>query len=180
MKKRDLLLTGAAIAGGAWIYQFWRSLSSDSSSKDQAIAVNSDIDLTKATKKYQIMKTEEEWKQILTPEQFNVLRKHGTERSFTSPLDKEYGKGAYNCAGCDLPLFTSDTKFNSRTGWPSFFAPIEGAIATTTDTSLFMKRVEVHCSRCGGHLGHVFNDGPQPTGERYCMNGVSLKFIPNS
>jgi peptide-methionine (R)-S-oxide reductase len=185
MKKRDLLLTGVAIAGGAWIYQFWRSpssdlSSSDSSSKDQAIAVDSDIDLTKATKKYQIMKTEEEWKQILTPEQFKVLRKHGTERPFTSELDKEYGKGAYNCAGCDLPLFTSDTKFNSRTGWPSFFAPIEGAIATTTDTSLFMKRVEVHCSRCGGHLGHVFNDGPQPTGERYCMNGVSLKFIPNS
>jgi peptide-methionine (R)-S-oxide reductase len=174
MKKRDLLLTGAAIAGGAWISQLWRSQSTDFTSTDQAIAV----DLTKATKKYQIMKTEEEWKQILTPEQFKVLRKHGTERSFTSPLDKEYGKGVYNCAGCDLPLFVSDTKFNSRTGWPSFFAPIDGAIATTIDSSLFMKRIEVHCSRCGGHLGHVFNDGPQPTGERYCMNGVSLKFIP--
>jgi len=180
MKKRDFLLTGAAIVGGAWISQLWRSPSSDSvstdfTSTDQAIAV----DLTKATKKYQIMKTDEEWKQILTPEQYKVLRKHGTERSFSSPLDKEYSKGIYNCAGCDLPLFTSDTKFNSRTGWPSFFAPLEGAIATTTDTSLFMKRVEVHCSRCGGHLGHVFNDGPQPTGDRYCMNGVSLKFIPS-
>jgi peptide-methionine (R)-S-oxide reductase len=178
MKKRDLLLTGAAIAGGAWIYRFWRSPSTESPSKDEAIAVDLDIDPTKATKKYKIMKTEEEWKQILTPEQFKVLRKHGTERSFTSPLDKEYGKGAYNCAGCDLPLFTSDTKFNSRTGWPSFFDPIEGAIGTTVDNSLFMKRVEVHCSRCGGHLGHVFDDGPKPSGQRYCMNGVSLKFIP--
>ena len=173
MKKRDLLLTGAAIIGGSWLYQFWQK-STDSSPIDSAIAVDS----TKATKRYKIMKTEEEWKQTLTPEQFQVLRKHGTERSFTSPLDKEYGKGAYNCAGCDLPLFISDTKFNSRTGWPSFFAPIEGAIATTTDTSLFMKRVEVHCSRCGGHLGHVFDDGPKPTGQRYCMNGVSLKFVP--
>ena len=173
MKKRDLLLTGAAIIGGTWLYQFWQK-STDSLPTDSAIAVDS----TKATKRYEIMKTEEEWKQTLTPEQFRVLRKHGTERAFTSPLDKEYNKGAYNCAGCDVPLFTSDTKFNSRTGWPSFFAPIEGAIATTTDTSLFMKRVEVHCSRCGGHLGHVFDDGPKPTGQRYCMNGVSLKFIP--
>jgi len=174
MKRRDLLIVGAAIIGGSWISQFWRSLSIDSSPTDSEIAVDS----SKAIKKYKIMKTEDEWKQTLTPEQFNVLRKHGTEKSFTSSLDKEYGKGAYSCAGCDLPLFTSDTKFDSRTGWPSFFAPIEGATATTTDTSLFMKRVEVHCSRCGGHLGHVFNDGPKPTGERYCMNGVSLKFIP--
>jgi peptide-methionine (R)-S-oxide reductase len=176
MNKRDLLLTGAAIIGGFWLYQFGQK-SRESTSLDSAIALDT-VDLTKATKKYQIMKTEDEWKQVLTPEQFKVLRKHGTERSFSSPLDKEYSKGAYNCAGCDLPLFTSDTKFNSRTGWPSFFAPIEGAIATTTDTSLFMKRVEVHCSRCGGHLGHVFDDGPKPTGQRYCMNGVSLKFIP--
>ena len=174
MKKRDLLITGAAIIGGAWLTRYWRSPSIDSSPIDSAIA----LDLTKATRKYKIMKTEEEWKQTLTPEQFNVLRKHGTERPSTSPLDKEYGKGAYNCAGCDLPLFTAETKFNSGTGWPSFFAPIEDAIATTTDKSLFMTRVEVHCSRCGGHLGHVFNDGPKPTGERYCMNGVSLKFIP--
>jgi peptide-methionine (R)-S-oxide reductase len=177
MKKRDLLITGAAFISGAWLFQFWRSQSIESTSIDSAIALDT-VDLTKATKKYQIMKTEDEWKQILTPEQFRVLRKHGTERSFSSPLDKEYSKGTYNCAGCDLPLFTSETKFNSRTGWPSFFQPIEGAIATTTDTSLFMKRVEVHCSRCGGHLGHVFDDGPKPTGQRYCMNGVSLKFIP--
>ncbi|PZV13414.1 MAG: peptide-methionine (R)-S-oxide reductase [Pseudanabaena sp.] len=173
MKKRDLLLTGSAIIGGSLLYQFWQK-STDSPPIASAIAVDSN----KATKKYKIMKTEDEWKQTLTPEQFRVLRKHGTERPASSPLDKQYSKGAYNCAGCDLPLFTSDTKFNSHTGWPSFFAPIEGAIATTTDTSLFMKRIEVHCSRCGGHLGHVFDDGPKPTGQRYCMNGVSLKFIP--
>ncbi|PZO44202.1 MAG: peptide-methionine (R)-S-oxide reductase [Pseudanabaena frigida] len=177
MKKRDLLITGASVIGGAWLFQFWRSQSIESTPIDSAIALDT-VDLTKATKKYKIMKTEDEWNQILTPEQFRVLRKHGTERSFSSPLDKEYSKGTYNCAGCDLPLFTSDTKFNSRTGWPSFFQPIDEAIATTVDTSLFMKRVEVHCSRCGGHLGHVFDDGPKPTGQRYCMNGVSLKFIP--
>ncbi len=172
MKKRDLLITGAAIIGGSWLLQFLRSPSTA-----RAIAVDSN-QTNQATKGYKIMKTEDEWKQALSPEQYQVLRKHGTERASSSPLDKEYSAGAYNCAGCDLPLFTSDTKFNSRTGWPSFFAPIEGAIATTTDKSLFMTRVEVHCSRCGGHLGHVFNDGPKPTGERYCMNGVSLKFIP--
>ncbi|MBD2446208.1 peptide-methionine (R)-S-oxide reductase MsrB [Nostoc sp. FACHB-152] len=127
---------------------------------------------------FEITKSEEEWRKTLTPEQFHVLRKHGTERAFTSPLDKQYTQGTYVCAGCELPLFTSDTKFNSGTGWPSFFAPIEGAIATTTDRSFFMTRVEVHCSRCGGHLGHVFNDGPAPTGQRYCMNGVALKFNP--
>jgi peptide-methionine (R)-S-oxide reductase len=178
MKKRDLLLTGAAFIGSVGLFQFWRSPSPNSTAKDSAIAVDLDIDKTKATKKYQIMKTEDEWKQVLTPEQFKVLRKHGTERAFTSPLDKQYSNGAYYCAGCDLPLFTSDTKFNSGTGWPSFFQPIEGAIGTTIDKSLFMQRVEVHCSRCGGHLGHVFNDGPKPTGQRYCMNGVSLKFVP--
>ncbi|MBD2440372.1 peptide-methionine (R)-S-oxide reductase MsrB [Nostoc sp. FACHB-110] len=127
---------------------------------------------------FEITKSEEEWRKTLTPEQFSVLRKHGTERAFTSPLDKEYAQGVYECAGCGLPLFTSDAKFNSGTGWPSFFTPIDGAIATSVDRSLFMTRVEVHCSRCGGHLGHVFNDGPAPTGQRYCMNGVALKFLP--
>lgn len=127
---------------------------------------------------FEVIKTEEEWKSILTPEQFQVLRKHGTERSHTSPLDKYYEPGTYVCAGCGQPLFTSDTKYNSGTGWPSFFKPIDGAIATTVDRSFFMTRTEVHCSRCGGHLGHVFNDGPAPTGLRYCMNGVSLKFEP--
>jgi peptide-methionine (R)-S-oxide reductase len=129
---------------------------------------------------FAVSKTDEEWKQTLTPEQFRVLRQHGTERAGTSPLDKQYGQGTYYCSGCDQALFTSDTKFNSGTGWPSFFQPIEGAIATTRDRTLFMVRTEVHCSRCGGHLGHVFEDGPAPTGLRYCMNGVSLRFEPEA
>lgn len=128
------------------------------------------------SEQFEVTKSDTEWQQVLTPEQFRVLRKHGTERAGTSPLDKNYDKGTYVCAGCGQALFTSDTKFNSGTGWPSFYAPIDGAIATTVDRSLFMTRVEVHCSRCGGHLGHVFNDGPNPTGQRYCMNGVSLDF----
>lgn len=125
---------------------------------------------------YEVQKTQQEWQDVLTPEQFKVLRKHGTERAGTSPLDKNYEDGTYQCAGCGQPLFTSETKFDSGTGWPSFYKPIEGAIDTTTDRSLFMSRTEVHCSRCGGHLGHVFSDGPKPTGQRYCMNGVSLNF----
>lgn len=129
-------------------------------------------------REFEIVKSEEEWHKILTPEQFQVLRKHGTERAGTSLLDKQYGKGTYVCAGCGAPLFSSDTKYDSRTGWPSFYAPLEGAIGTSIDRKLFMTRIEVHCDRCGGHLGHVFNDGPAPTGQRYCMNGVSLNFQP--
>ena len=131
-------------------------------------------------KQFEVNKTEQEWKELLTPEQFNVLRKHGTERAGTSPLDKEYGEGTYNCSGCGQPLFTSETKYNSGTGWPSFYQPIEGAIETSVDRTLFMTRTEIHCSRCGGHLGHVFGDGPKPTGQRYCMNGVSLVFNPKT
>jgi peptide-methionine (R)-S-oxide reductase len=123
-------------------------------------------------------KTDADWKETLTPEQFHVLREHGTERAGTSPLNFEKRSGIFKCAGCGEPLFTSDTKFESGTGWPSFFQPIEGAIGTTTDRSHGMTRVEVHCAQCGGHLGHVFPDGPRPTGERYCMNGVALRFEP--
>ena len=123
-------------------------------------------------------KTDADWKTSLTPEQFHVLREHGTERAGTSPLNREKREGSFTCAGCGAPLFTSDTKFESGTGWPSFYRPIEGAIATTTDRSYGMTRVEVHCAQCGGHLGHVFPDGPPPTGERYCMNGVALQFEP--
>ena len=125
-------------------------------------------------------KTDADWKETLTPEQFHVLREHGTERAGTSPLNFEKRSGIFKCAGCGEPLFTSDTKFESGTGWPSFFQPIEGAIGTTTDRSHGMTRVEVHCAQCGGHLGHVFPDGPRPTGERYCMNGVALQFEPDT
>ena len=125
-----------------------------------------------------IEKTDEEWRKTLTPEQFHVLREHGTERAGTSPLNKEKREGTFVCGACGQPLFTSDTKYESGTGWPSFYRPIEGAIATTTDRSYGMTRVEARCAQCGGHLGHVFPDGPQPTGERYCMNGVALKFEP--
>jgi peptide-methionine (R)-S-oxide reductase len=123
-------------------------------------------------------RTDEEWQKILKPEQFRILRQHGTERPGSSPLDKNYAPGNYYCAGCGTLLFTSDTKFNSGTGWPSFYAPVPGAIGTSEDFSYGMRRVEVHCNTCGGHLGHVFPDGPRPTGERYCINGVALIFVP--
>jgi peptide-methionine (R)-S-oxide reductase len=125
---------------------------------------------------FEVTMTEGEWQRRLTPAQFTVLRKHGTEPAGSSPLDKEYGQGVYHCAGCDLPLFSSETKFDSGTGWPSFWAPLSNAVGTAIDRSLFMVRTEVHCRRCGGHLGHVFEDGPKPTGLRYCMNGVALVF----
>ncbi|MBC6436390.1 peptide-methionine (R)-S-oxide reductase MsrB [Nostoc sp. HG1] len=163
MKKRTFLLSGTAIAGMVLLsyYPFRKS---------QGMKATSRL--------FEITRTEEEWRKLLTPEQFNVLRQQGTERARTSPLDKQYGNGTYRCAGCDLSLFTSKTKFDSGTGWPSFYAPIEGAIETTPDRSFLMVRTEVHCHRCGGHLGHVFDDGPKPTGDRYCMNGVALKFVP--
>jgi peptide-methionine (R)-S-oxide reductase len=122
--------------------------------------------------------TDADWRKRLTAEQYNILRKHGTERPGTSALNHEKRKGTFACAGCDLPLFSSDTKFESGTGWPSFYQPLPDAIETTSDRSYFMVRTEVHCKRCVGHLGHVFDDGPKPTGLRYCMNGVSLKFVP--
>jgi peptide-methionine (R)-S-oxide reductase len=136
--------------------------------------------MTTATETFEISKTPEEWRKILTPEQYHVLREHGTERAGTSPLDKTYADGIYECAGCALPVFSSETKFNSGTGWPSFYKPLDGAIGTSVDKGFFMTRTEVHCRRCGGHLGHVFNDGPPPTGLRYCMNGVALKFVPKA
>ena len=130
--------------------------------------------------KFEVTKTEDEWKKLLTPEQFQVLRKHGTERAGTSPLDKKYDPGTYDCAACDLPVYASETKFDSGTGWPSFYKPIDNAIGTSVDKSFFSTRTEVHCRRCGGHLGHVFEDGPKPTGLRYCMNGVAMKFVPKA
>src|SRR3989442_6633051 len=131
-----------------------------------------------ATLPFGMPKTEDEWQKALNPEQFYVLRKHGTEPPGSSALNAEKRHGTFKCAGCGQPLFSSDSKFESGTGWPSFSAPLGHAIKTSTDRSLFMTRVEVHCAECGGHLGHEFPDGPAPTGKRYCMNGVPLKFEP--
>lgn len=127
---------------------------------------------------FRVEKTPEEWKRDLTPEQFYVLREHGTERAGTSPLNHEKRAGTFVCAGCQQALFDAGTKFESGTGWPSFFAPLEGAVETSEDRALFMTRTEVHCAACGGHLGHVFPDGPAPTGLRYCMNGLAMGFEP--
>ncbi len=123
-------------------------------------------------------KTEQAWREELTPEQFEVLREEGTERRFTSPLNEENRKGTFACAACGQPLFKSNQKFDSKTGWPSFFDALPGALETRLDRKLFMERTEYHCASCGGHQGHVFEDGPDPTGLRYCNNGVALKFIP--
>ena len=128
--------------------------------------------------KFEVTKTDAEWKALLTPAAYGVLRHEDTERPGTSALLNEHRKGVFNCAGCDLALYDSETKFESGTGWPSFFDHLPNAINTKDDTSLFSDRTEVHCRRCGGHLGHVFDDGPKPTGLRYCMNGVALKFAP--
>ena len=127
---------------------------------------------------FEVTRTDEEWLALLGPEAFEVMRRQGTEYPWTSPLLDEHRKGTFACAGCDLPLFDSETKYDSGTGWPSFYQPLDDAVGTMTDTLIGYERTEVHCRRCGGHLGHVFNDGPPPTGLRYCMDGVSLKFLP--
>ena len=131
-----------------------------------------------APERFEINRSPAEWKRRLGPQRYAVLREGDTERAGSSPLNKEKRRGIYACAGCALPLFSSATKFESGTGWPSFYAPLRNAVRTKQEGALFFKRTEVHCRRCGGHLGHVFDDGPKPTGKRYCMNGAALKFVP--
>jgi peptide-methionine (R)-S-oxide reductase len=133
---------------------------------------------SEAAQRFEFTLTDAEWRKRLTPAQYRVLRQEATERPFSSPLDKEKRTGIFACAGCDLPLFNSRTKFDSRTGWPSFYAPLNNAVRTKTDYKIGVPRTEVICRRCGGHLGHVFDDGPRPTGKRYCMNGLAMTFKP--
>jgi peptide-methionine (R)-S-oxide reductase len=133
-----------------------------------------------ASETFEVTHTDAEWRTLLTPEQYDVLRQEGTERPYSSPLNHEKRQGTFTCAGCNLPLFSSETKFDSHTGWPSFWQPLPNAVGTRIDKSFGMARTEVHCHRCGGHLGHVFEDGPKPTGLRYCMNGIAMTFTPAS
>ena len=158
--RRRLIASGVAAAAAAFSAPWWRTTAAG------------------AATTFEVTHSDAEWRKLLTADQYAVLRHEATERPFSSPLDHESRRGTFACAGCDLALFSSTTKFDSRTGWPSFWAPLEKAVGTTPDTTLGMVRTAVHCRRCGGHLGHVFDDGPKPTGLRYCMNGVALIFKP--
>jgi peptide-methionine (R)-S-oxide reductase len=161
---RKFLLSAGAAAGVVWVL--------DALTKGAAALAQ--------TTHYEVELTDAEWRSRLSAEQYAVLRGHGTEPAWSSPLENEHRDGTYACAGCDLPLFSSATKFDSGTGWPSFWAPLPNAVLTSIDNSWIETRTEVHCRRCGGHLGHVFDDGPKPTGLRYCINGVALTFHPKA
>ena len=171
MRRRDFLAITLPVLAGAGVLAALGSSGNASPQKGSAMPDT-------APSADRVVKTEAEWKKILTPEQFHVTRKKGTERAFTGPNWDNHSKGTYTCVCCDLPLYTSGTKFESGTGWPSFWQPIPNAVKTEEDRSFFSVRTEVVCRRCDAHLGHVFNDGPKPTGLRYCMNGTSMKFVP--
>ena len=160
MRRRTMIgVAGAGVLGGAAL--LWGGRRSEA-----------------APGKFEVSYSDAEWRRRLTPQQYAVLRQGATERAGSSPLDREKRRGAFVCAGCGLPLYSSATKYDSGTGWPSFWKPLPNAVRTRADNSLFVRRTEVHCRRCGGHLGHVFDDGPKPTDKRYCMNGAAMRFVP--
>lgn len=173
MNRRTLLFGSAGVIGIAVTGAYWlhsgQALDASEQSGDRM------KDFGDA---YEISLSEAEWRELLTENQFLVLREEQTERPYTSPLNDETREGTYHCAGCNLPVYSSETKYDSGTGWPSFWAAMDDAVRTQPDNTLFIPRTEVHCRRCKGHLGHIFNDGPEPTGERHCLNGLALRFAP--
>lgn len=176
MKKRSFLQLGTVALGAIALSRYFAVSAADPNGPGPQVDPNRQGDRDD----FEVSKTAAEWRELLSPEAFAVLREHGTERPFSSPLDKLETPGIYSCAGCAQPLYSSETKFDSGTGWPSFYAALEGAVGTSLDRSLMMVRTEVHCDRCGGHLGHIFDDGPPPTGDRHCINGVALSFTAAS
>lgn len=172
-RRKLLALTGLAGIVGAVGVNRWSLTRTGNAAEQSSITVNSQ-------QWEKVMKTDKEWQQQLEADQYQILRKDGTEPAFSSKLNSEYGEGTFVCSGCGLPLFESTTKFDSGTGWPSFFKPIEGATETSLDFKMVYPRTEYHCARCGGHQGHVFKDGPEPTGQRWCNNGLAIKFVPAS
>ena len=163
--RRQFLLSGGSALAALAALTHWRAFAAGTTGAPDG-----------ASERFEVVHTDAQWRQKLTPAQYHMLREEGTERPFSSPLNDEHRGGVFSCAGCKLDLFSSRTKFDSHTGWPSFWAPLDHAVATREDASFGMLRTEVHCRRCGGHLGHVFDDGPKPTGLRYCMNGLALTF----
>ncbi|WP_429303764.1 peptide-methionine (R)-S-oxide reductase MsrB [Paraburkholderia sp. GAS199] len=166
--RRRFLFSGAAAVAALGVASRWHPLAAASAQAAEPAGT------------FEVTHTDDEWRKLLTPSQYAVLRQEGTERPYTSPLNDEHRAGTFTCAGCQLAVFASRTKFDSHTGWPSFWAPLDHAIGTREDRSFGVVRTEVHCRRCGGHLGHVFDDGPKPTGLRYCMNGLAMNFAPGA